>query len=92
MLQNSEQSTKIGTFFLILWAIAFALTGLYQSTLLAALCGALIYPLAGVAHNFLHMKNHPFRFLWLLSGFTHKEWQQMHCLSHHSYANTLIDF
>ena len=38
------------------------------------------------------MKDHPLRFLWLFTGFTHQEWQQMHCLSHHSYANTLIDY
>lgn len=68
------------------------MTGYFQSFLMAVICGLSIYPILGVAHNFLHMKDHPFRFLWLFTGFTHQEWQQMHCLSHHSYANTLIDY
>jgi hypothetical protein len=28
----------------------------------------------------------------LLTGFTHVEWEEMHCLSHHSYSNTLLDY
>ena len=68
------------------------MTAITQSYILAIVCGLLLYPIMGVAHNFIHMKNHPFRFLWLFTGFTHQQWQQMHCLSHHSYANTLIDY
>jgi len=59
---------------------------------LAMISGALIYPIFGVAHNFIHMKNHPFRFLWSFTGFSHQEWQKGHCISHHVYANTLLDY
>ena len=75
-----------------MFSIAFLLTGYLHSFFMAVVSGLLIFPILGVAHNFLHMRDHPFRFLWLLTGFTHKEWQQMHCISHHSYANTLIDY
>ena len=81
-----------GTIIIGIWLCLLVLTGYYQSLILAVLCGFFIYPIVGVAHNFVHMKNHPFRFLWLFTGFTHREWQQMHCISHHSYANTLIDY
>ena len=38
------------------------------------------------------MRWHPFRYLWLISGYTHVEWEKMHCLSHHSFTNTLLDY
>ena len=59
---------------------------------MAVITGILIFPLVGVAHNFVHMRDHPFRFLWLFTGFIHSEWQQFHCLSHHTFSNTAIDY
>lgn len=71
VLQDSSQSVVEGSLFVVLWLFCFLLMGIYESSLLAVVCGALIYPIVGVAHNFVHMKNHPFRFLWLTTGFTH---------------------
>lgn len=48
------------------------MTGIYQSYYLAILCGYLIIPAVGVAHNFVHMKPSVFKYLYNLTGFTPK--------------------
>ena len=51
-----------------------------------------MFPVTGIAHNFVHMKNSLFKYFYLVTGFTPKEWEIMHCLSHHQYTNTLLDY
>jgi hypothetical protein len=68
------------------------MTGYFTSYTLALLCGYLMFPVTGIAHNFVHMKNSLFKYLYLVTGFTPKEWEIMHCLSHHEYTNTLLDY
>lgn len=69
-LQDWSKSVKDGVVFLSIWLILFVLASIFQSYLLSVLCGLSIFPLLGVGHNFLHMKHHPFRYLWLMTGFT----------------------
>jgi hypothetical protein len=54
--QDSSKSVRDGIVLLALWLSIFLLMGIFESSLLAVLCGALIHALTGVAHNFLHMK------------------------------------
>jgi hypothetical protein len=88
-LQDNSKSAVDGIILFTLWLAVFFLTGYYESVLLAVLCGLMLYPIVGVAHDFLHMKDHPLRFLWLITGFTHREWQKMHCIDHHLEAESL---
>lgn len=46
----------------------------------------------GIGHNFVHHKSNYFKYFFVITGFTHNEWQVMHCLSHHLYPNTEIDY
>jgi hypothetical protein len=46
----------------------------------------------GIGHNFVHHKFNYFKYFFVLTGFTHDEWQIMHALSHHIYPNTELDF
>jgi len=55
-----------------MWFLALILTGYYQSYLMALICGYLIIPVTGVAHNFVHMKNSWFKYFYLVTGFTPK--------------------
>jgi hypothetical protein len=50
------------------------MTGIYSSYLLAFICGYLILGVTGVAHNFVHMRPSIFKYLYLVTGFTPKEW------------------
>ena len=68
------------------------LTGFFSSYLLAVLTGFLTMALNGVAHNFVHKRPNLYRHLYILSGFTAKQWEIAHCLSHHIYPNTLLDY
>jgi hypothetical protein len=91
-LQDWSGSVYNGMLLISISLVLFILSGVLQSYLLAAVCGLSLYPLLGVAHNFIHMRWHPLRYLWMATGFTHEEWERMHCLSHHSYPNTLLDY
>lgn len=77
---------------LIVWLVLMILTGLYQSYLLAIITGFITVSLFGVAHNFIHQKPHILRYCFSLTSFIPHEWQIMHCLSHHVYTNTLLDY
>ncbi len=48
--------------------------------------------MVGIAHNFVHHKDNNYKYLFLLAGFTHTEWQIGHCISHHMYPNLEIDY
>jgi hypothetical protein len=65
-----------------------------QSLLLAALAGFLLTGIFGLGHNFIHHKDHIWfkNCIFLASGMTAKDYQIMHCLSHHIYPNTELDF
>jgi len=39
---------------------------------MAAISGILLFPMVGIGHNFVHMKNHPFKYFYLMTGFTHE--------------------
>lgn len=68
------------------------LTGYYESYLLAIVTGFITLSLNGVAHNFVHKKPNMIKHFYLLSGFVAREWEIMHCLSHHIYTNTFLDY
>jgi len=42
----------------------------------------------GIGHNFVHHKDNLYKYFYMFTGFTHHEWQIMHCISHHIYPNT----
>ena len=60
--------------------------------LYAAISAYLMIGMIGVGHNFVHHKENLFKYFFIVTGFTHNEWQVMHCLSHHIYPNTLLDY
>ena len=69
-----------------------ALTGYLKSYVLAIATGFITLALLGVGHNFLHQKPHILKHCFSLTGFLAHEWQIMHCISHHVYPNTLLDY
>ena len=77
---------------LVAWIICISLAIYQNSYLLALLCAPLMVGLVGVGHNFVHHKESIYRYFLLLVGFTHREWQIMHCISHHLYPNTELDY
>ena len=77
-----------GVGILIAWLIFILSAIYYQSLVLSLLCAPLMMGVVGIGHNFVHHKEGPFRYFLLLTGFTHREWQIMHCISHHVYPNT----
>lgn len=78
---------------LLAWAVAFgAMCVVRASTWLPALvAGFFLYGLLGIGHNGMHTA-HPWRYLMDLSLFSHAEWTVSHCLSHHHWPNTQVDF
>jgi len=50
------------------------MSAIYQSYSLGILCGILVYALVGVGHNFIHMKNNFYKYLFLMTGYSPKEW------------------
>lgn len=71
-LQDSSRTKTISFAIVAAWFLSLILTGYYQSYVLALICGYLIFPVVGVAHNFVHMKNNPFKYLYLVTGFSPK--------------------
>lgn len=74
------------------WILCIFMTIYRNSYLLALVCAPLMVGLVGVGHNFVHHKESIYRYFLLLVGFTHREWQIMHCISHHLYPNTELDY
>lgn len=46
----------------------------------------------GVMHNFLHHRENKYSNLVKFTGFSFDDFQIMHCISHHIYVNTELDF
>lgn len=72
--------------------MAITLTCLLNSLAVGVLCAPLMVGLVGIGHNFIHHHESIYRYFFLLTGFTHREWQIMHCISHHLYPNTELDY
>lgn len=81
-----------GVLLLSAWVACMSLTIWLHSYLLALVCTPLLLGVLGVAHNFIHHKESAFRYFFFPTGFTHREWQIMHCISHHLYPNTELDY
>ena len=64
----------------------------YLPYFFGALSSLFLISMVGIGHNFIHHKPTVFKYFLTLTGFTHDEWQIMHCLSHHLYPNTELDF
>lgn len=48
--------------------------------------------LVGIGHNFMHQKENIYRYLFEFTGFSHKEWEIYHAISHHTLMNTELDY
>mmetsp|Transcript_12759 Transcript_12759/g.30537 ORF Transcript_12759/g.30537 Transcript_12759/m.30537 type:complete len:438 (-) Transcript_12759:149-1462(-) len=80
------------------WAASFiAMTrkrntaGEMGSYKLAVPCGMLLYTMFGLGHNFFHMRDTIFRFMFDLTTFSSHRWRFSHALGHHPYVNLEID-
>ena len=60
--------------------------------LYAAMTAFLLIGVMGIGHNFVHHKDNIYKYFFVLTGFTHNEWQVMHAISHHTYPNTELDY
>ncbi len=57
------------------------------------LCGFLMMAFYGIGHLFIHRKTpNILSHVYLLIGFSAQEQQIMHAISHHPYANTMLDY
>lgn len=57
-----------------------------------SLCSLFLIGMVGIGHNFIHHKDNVFKYFHCATGFTHNEWQIMHCISHHIYPNLELDY
>ena len=48
--------------------------------------------LVGIGHNFMHQKENIYRYLFEFTGFSHKEWEVYHAISHHTQMNTELNY
>ncbi|KAK2722214.1 cytochrome b5-related protein-like isoform X2 [Artemia franciscana] len=78
----------------LLWSFfaSFFLSGLYSSTLMIVLAGAILALLTNCSHNFYHKSNNWRMYAWDLSGLSSAEWRVSHAVSHHGFANTIYDY
>lgn len=99
-IQNEATSKKYGLILLSLFLVFLGLSaasidvenGSLKPYFFAAFCSLILVGLIGIGHNFVHHKANYFKYYFVFAGFTHDEWQIMHCLSHHIYPNTELDF
>lgn len=79
---------------LLAWAVAFGATCVVRAStwLPAVLAGFFMYGLLGIGHNGMHTAHAWWKYLMDLSFFSHTEWTVSHCLSHHHWPNTQVDF
>ena len=91
-LSSTRVSERRAVTLIVLWLMLLIATGVFKSYLCAVASGAMMLSLLGIAHNFIHKKRNVYRHLFMALGFTDREWKIMHCLSHHAYPNTLLDF
>lgn len=77
----------------VLWLVLLSACGYSQSYAMALLCGCLMMIFYGIGHLFIHRKDgHILRHAFLLIGFSAREQQIMHAVSHHPYTNTMLDY
>lgn len=74
------------------FVVMVTLTAYCGSYILAMVSGVMVMGLFGVMHNFLHHKENMYSSLVRLTGFSFDDFQIMHCISHHIYVNTELDF
>ena len=91
-LKDETHSKMYTQIFLGLFFVFLTIAAMFQSYLAAGVCSFLLLGIVGIAHNFVHHKTNYYQYMFLLAGFTHSEWQIMHCLSHHLYPNLEIDY
>ncbi|CAK87368.1 unnamed protein product (macronuclear) [Paramecium tetraurelia] len=78
---------------LFAFCLTFGLTCIHQSFWWALLCGYTLFVCFGIAHNFMHQgAKQPLRYMSDLLFFSHYHWVITHCISHHHYPNSNIDF
>ncbi|KAM3574703.1 hypothetical protein VYU27_003336 [Nannochloropsis oceanica] len=58
----------------------------------AVVAGVLLNALTGIGHNAMHSVPSWWRYLMDLSLFSSEEWRISHCISHHHYPGSQIDF
>lgn len=76
------------TFFFLFWNLCNFPT--YQNALL---CGLILHICLGLGHNFMHKgSNESLRLLHDLTFASSYHWVVSHCISHHQYPNSIIDF
>jgi len=78
-------------FFVSLWVLSFLVMCYTGATWAAIISGALLMPIWGLGHNFLHQRDTILRFLFNLTLCSSHEWRVSHAISHHQYTNTLFD-
>ena len=77
---------------LLSWLASFVGCCLSSSYLPPLLAGFLLHVLIGIGHNGMHTGTTWWKYLMDLSLFSSKEWTISHCISHHHYPNTKVDF
>jgi len=73
-------------------AAGFLATAYWQSTLLAALTGVVLFANINCAHNFYHQRDSWRMYCWDLGLLSSHEWRVTHSLSHHVYTNSIYDY
>lgn len=75
-----------------IWVLLLTLTGLTKSYLMATICGVFMVYFYGMGHTYIHKRPNWYKHSYLAIGFSADEQTIMHCLSHHVYTNTLLDY
>ena len=70
-IQDESQSKVYGVILAVALFICLSLALYFHSYLLGMLCSPIMIGIIGVAHNFVHHKESPFRYLFFPTGFTH---------------------
>ncbi|XP_055539793.1 cytochrome b5-related protein-like isoform X2 [Wyeomyia smithii] len=77
---------------LVASALLFAFLAVkFNSYLMAAACGLCINWTVISAHNYFHKKDNWRMRLFNLAFFSYREWRVSHAMSHHHYANSVLD-
>eukprot|EP01062_Namystynia_karyoxenos_P062149 TRINITY_DN55077_c0_g1_i1.p1 TRINITY_DN55077_c0_g1~~TRINITY_DN55077_c0_g1_i1.p1 ORF type:complete len:485 (+),score=117.57 TRINITY_DN55077_c0_g1_i1:82-1455(+) len=93
----ARRTVRWGVALLLAWAGTFCAMARRRSGaargsyLFAVPCGLLLYALSGLGHNFFHMRDTRWRYLWDLTFFSSYRWRLSHALAHHPFANLEID-
>ena len=91
-LQDNSRTRVLAGINLVVFLISFMLTCYTHSYMMATLTGYMMVILVGMGHNFVHQKENPWRYLFEFTGFSHREWEIYHAISHHSLMNTELDY